>query len=878
MSQISKYVLLAGSPIATITGDAGGAVGPDAVGDIGLQGTAGANITVTGTPASNLLEIALTGTTQYCLQVGDATGSLDSLAVGATNQVLLGNTGANPSWGTVGNAALTNSSVTLSNGNNITVTGSPLSLGGTASFNLTGTTQHAIQVGDATGSLDSLAIGTAGQVLVSGGAGANPAWTTSTMPTTAAVGDIIYASAINTLTMRPFVNTATRYLKNTGDAATTPEWGQVDLTDGVTGVLPIANGGTGSSTAFDQSNIIYVGKHGNDGNDGLTIEKAKLTFGAAITAAFAIAPASVVCFDEGTYTENLTGQVGVHIFAPNCNLVGAHTIVSGNKWEFGNATVATGTTGFTFNSAGNIAKIIIGRLTSAGTGICAVCIAGDLYLRTYRVNLEAGYLVGTATAGEIFIRADVIHMTGAATVIGVIAGAHIDLLNNHIHDAAGTGTLVYSVAVGASNICITSTSIEIEVLSNISAATVVHLNAGCLTGTLTESGAAKITTGGSTKIENVPIGAITPSTGDFTTITTTAAIGAAYGGTGVASPTIHKLLVSNDAAAFTQLAVGATNEVLLGNNAADPSWGTVGNAALANSSVTLSDGNNITVTGSPLSLGGTASFNLTGCTQYAIQVGDATNSLDSLATGTATQMLQSGGAAANPAWSTATWPATTTQGDVIYSSANNTVAGLAKDANATRYLSNTGASNNPAWAQVELTNGVSGILPVTNGGTGVATFTTAYAVVCAGTTATNPLQPTASAGNAGEVLTSNGNAALPTFQAISGGGIAWSVITANQSIVVDEGYICNKAGVLALALPGTAAVGTVFRVTGINQNLGWSVTQAANQQIHFGNVSTTAGVGGSLASTLIRDSIECVCVVADLEWQVISSIGNVTVV
>ena len=50
--------------------------------------------------------------------------------------------------------------------------------------------------------------------------------------------------------------------------------------------------------------------------------------------------------------------------------------------------------------------------------------------------------------------------------------------------------------------------------------------------------------------------------------------------------------------------------------------------------------------------------------------------------------------------------------------AANTMAALAKDTNATRYLSNTGASNAPAWDQVELTNGVSGILPAANGGTG----------------------------------------------------------------------------------------------------------------------------------------------------------------
>lgn len=62
----------------------------------------------------------------------------------------------------------------------------------------------------------------------------------------------------------------------------------------------------------------------------------------------------------------------------------------------------------------------------------------------------------------------------------------------------------------------------------------------------------------------------------------------------------------------------------------------------------------------------------------------------------------------------------TAQGDILYASGTNTLAALAKNASATRYLSNTGSSNNPAWAQVNLTNGVTGVLPVANGGTGVS--------------------------------------------------------------------------------------------------------------------------------------------------------------
>lgn len=92
---------------------------------------------------------------------------------------------------------------------------------------------------------------------------------------------------------------------------------------------------------------------------------------------------------------------------------------------------------------------------------------------------------------------------------------------------------------------------------------------------------------------------------------------------------------------------------------------------------------------------------------------------------------------------------TATQGDTLYASATDTWLNLAKNTTATRYLSNTGTNNNPAWDQVNLTNGVTGALPVANGGTGASDAGTARTNLGLGTIAVlNSPLPTANGGAA----------------------------------------------------------------------------------------------------------------------------------
>lgn len=133
---------------------------------------------------------------------------------------------------------------------------------------------------------------------------------------------------------------------------------------------------------------------------------------------------------------------------------------------------------------------------------------------------------------------------------------------------------------------------------------------------------------------------------------------------------------------------------------------------------------------------------------------------------------------------------------------------------------------------------------------------------------------------AGANITITPGAGTISIAAAIGAFFTWTATTVNAGMVVANGYVANKAGLLTMTLPATAAIGDMLAITGINTAVGWRIAQNANQQIFFGDQSTTVGVGGYIEATAIRDSVELVCVVAGAStvWNVISSIGNITVV
>ena len=114
-------------------------------------------------------------------------------------------------------------------------------------------------------------------------------------------------------------------------------------------------------------------------------------------------------------------------------------------------------------------------------------------------------------------------------------------------------------------------------------------------------------------------------------------------------------------------------------------------------------------------------------------------------------------------------------------------------------------------------------------------------------------------------------------QAISGGGFSWQEVTSAtnpNALVASNGYIAKGAGVVQFILPATAAVGDMFWIVGYG-NL-WTLKQNALQSITLGSNTSTVGILGSITATNIRDCVNIICVVANTEFQIIDSIGNIT--
>ena len=184
------------------------------------------------------------------------------------------------------------------------------------------------------------------------------------------------------------------------------------------------------------------------------------------------------------------------------------------------------------------------------------------------------------------------------------------------------------------------------------------------------------------------------------------------------------------------------------------------------------------------------------------------------------------------------------QGDPLYATSTTVLSRLAKDANDSRVLTNTGTNNNPAWAQVTLTTGVTGTLPVGNGGSGATSLTDGGILLGSGTAAVTAMAVLAD----GEIVVGDGTTdpvALAAFSSSTGtlkvasGGTGASSLT-DKAVLISQDTGTDTVGSVALTTSGQLIIGGSSGPQAATLSAGTNVTITVGD----GSISIAASGGG----------------------------------
>lgn len=229
----------------------------------------------------------------------------------------------------------------------------------------------------------------------------------------------------------------------------------------------------------------------------------------------------------------------------------------------------------------------------------------------------------------------------------------------------------------------------------------------------------------------------------------------------------------------------------------------------------------------------TLTFQLTGLTNHAVLVGAGTTTITKVGpTATAGQILQSAGSLADPAFSTATYPATTTVSQILYSSSNNVVAGLATANNGVLITSTTGVPS-------ILANGTTGQLLTATTGSPPSWVSPATS----GTVTT--VSVVSANGFAGTVANASSTPAITLSTTITG-VLSGNGTAISGSTVTQHGVIVGGAS-NALTSTAVGSTGQVLQAnTGADPTYSTATYPATTTAFQL-LVSTAANVVGGLA-------------------------------
>lgn len=441
-------------------------------------------------------------------------------------------------------------------------------------------------------------------------------------------GDLLYANSASSLAS--LADVATGNVLRSGGIGVAPAWGKVDLTTDVSGTLPVANGGSGTSTVFTTGSVLFAGASGvySQNNSKFFWDNVNNRLGlntASPTTTLTIVSPTQVALPPGV----LPAGTDLHIVGAD----NAETRIAQDAFGTGNYPAFTGrhargtAASPTASQTGDVLSQFTGRgfgattYNSASTGVIQF-VAAENFTDTAQGTYASFRLTatGAASPAEVLRIGDVGQIGvggatyGTANQILTSGGASAapswqSGINITTLDASGAVNMTTStgnIAIGTSQTSGTLSLGGASQTGTITLGPTTKTATISIGGGVTENGETKTlnlgTAGASGSTTSINIGASAATSTSTTTLygtvkvngltaskvvfsdasqnlTSSGTVATDQGGTGVTSYTAGDITYYAAGTAFTKLGIGANGTVLKSTGTA-PSWETVSNIAV----------------------------------------------------------------------------------------------------------------------------------------------------------------------------------------------------------------------------------------------------------------------------------------------------------
>jgi len=264
-------------------------------------------------------------------------------------------------------------------------------------------------------------------------------------------------------------------------------------------------------------NVLYVGKHGSDDNDGRTPDKAFLTFAAAIVAAELLAPIvsnqiGIFGIDGGDYAESIIVTPFIFIIAPFARLSGSIVLSDDTHVVFERGAASTGVWCSKTTGTG-AAHIEVKRLICTGGAHGIACLTGELEATFDRIEVADGVALGETVGGAAYMRATGKYVlksgTPYAAVLAFNSGV-IELNVSRIEIVGVTTAIMASTGAAAINGMVGDIVASGGTAINAGSGCSIYLLNAIYSGTITEVGTVRLMSAQNISRDNT-MGGATPS-------------------------------------------------------------------------------------------------------------------------------------------------------------------------------------------------------------------------------------------------------------------------------------------------------------------------------------------------------------------------------